>query len=95
MARQSLPLSDKVLTPKGSWTVAAGEAAARRSPPTRNSWNPGTYHFLIAPEGRRILNVRQYIARQAEHHKKENFKSELLRTLSAHGVEFDEKYVFD
>ena len=31
----------------------------------------------------------------AEHYKKENFKAELLRLLRAHGVEFDERYVFD
>ena len=32
----------------------------------------------------------KYIAEQAEHHKKEDFKSELPRFLRAHGVEFDE-----
>ncbi len=39
--------------------------------------------------------VKKYIAGQAEHHAKGDFKSELLRILRAHGVEFDEKYVFD
>ncbi len=39
--------------------------------------------------------VKKYIARQDEHHKKEDFKTELLRLLRAHGVEFDERYVFD
>ncbi|MCW5766091.1 MAG: IS200/IS605 family transposase [Phycisphaeraceae bacterium] len=39
--------------------------------------------------------VKRYIAGQAEHHKREDFKSELLRILRAHGVEFDETYVFD
>jgi putative transposase len=39
--------------------------------------------------------VKRYIATQAEHHKKEDFKSELLRLLRAHGIEFDERYVFD
>ena len=39
--------------------------------------------------------VKKYIARQEEHHRKEDFKSELLRILRAHGVEFDEQYVFD
>jgi len=32
---------------------------------------------------------------QAEHHKTEDFTSELLRTLRAHAVAFDEKNVFD
>jgi putative transposase len=39
--------------------------------------------------------VKKYIANQAEHHRKEDFKSELLRMLLAHGIEFDEQYVFD
>lgn len=39
--------------------------------------------------------VKRYIAGQAEHHQKEDFKSELLRLLRAHGIEFDERYVFD
>ncbi len=39
--------------------------------------------------------VKSYIAGQVEHHKKEDVKSELLRTLRLHQIEFDEKYVFD
>jgi REP element-mobilizing transposase RayT len=39
--------------------------------------------------------LKTYIAGQAEHHRKENFNSELLRILRAHGVEFDPRYVFD
>lgn len=39
--------------------------------------------------------VKAYIAGQHEHHKKEDFKSELLRMLRLHEIEFDERYVFD
>ncbi|MEQ1718156.1 MAG: hypothetical protein ABL907_19620 [Hyphomicrobium sp.] len=39
--------------------------------------------------------LKRYIKGQAEHHKTEDFKSELVRILRAHGVEFEEKYVFD
>ncbi len=39
--------------------------------------------------------MRKYIREQAEHHKQEDFMSELLRMLRLHEVEFDEKYVFD
>jgi hypothetical protein len=39
--------------------------------------------------------VKNYIAGQAEHHKKEDFKSEVLRLLRAHGVELDERFVFE
>ena len=39
--------------------------------------------------------VKTYIAHQKEHHRKEDFKSELLRLLHAHEIDFEEKYVFD
>ena len=39
--------------------------------------------------------VKRYIVGQHDHHKKEDFKSELLRILRAHGLEFDERYVFE
>ena len=39
--------------------------------------------------------VRKYIEGQAEHHKKVTFQDEYRRLLNKHGVEFDEKYVWD
>ena len=39
--------------------------------------------------------VKKYIAGQHEHHKKEDFETELLRLLRAHEIEFDEQYMFD
>ena len=39
--------------------------------------------------------VKEYIARQTQHHRKQNFKDELLALLNAHGVEFDVRYLFD
>ncbi|MCC6360611.1 MAG: hypothetical protein IT450_17875 [Phycisphaerales bacterium] len=35
--------------------------------------------------------VKKYVAGQAEHHKKEDFKSELLRMLRLHEIELDER----
>ena len=71
-----------------------------------SKWIHGTFHNLAAfawQEGYSVFSVsksqekavKKYIAGQAEHHKKVDFKSELLSLLRAHGVEFDEKYVFD
>lgn len=57
------------------------------------AWQEGYSVFSVSKSQEPA--VRQYIANQAEHHKKEDFKSELLRMLRMHGVEFDEKYVFD
>lgn len=40
-------------------------------------------------------DVKRYIDNQAEHHKKHDFKGELLALLRAHNVDFEERYVFD
>ena len=64
---------------------------------------PGACRVRLARRLQRVLGQQvsggrregDTSARQAEHHKAEDFKSELLRMLRAHGVEFDERYVFD
>jgi REP element-mobilizing transposase RayT len=57
------------------------------------AWQEGYSVFSVSKsqEG----PVKAYIAGQQEHHKKEDFKSELLRMLRLHEIEFEEKYVFD
>lgn len=63
-------------------------------PPLREfAWQEGYSVFSVSKsqEG----TVKKYIAGQQDHHKKEDFKSELLRLLHAHGVELDERYVFE
>jgi len=57
------------------------------------AWQEGYSVFSVSKSQEEA--VEKYIARQAEHHTREDFKSELLRILHAHGLEFDEKYVFD
>jgi len=57
------------------------------------AWQEGYSIFSVSNSQEEA--VRKYIATQAEHHKREDFKSELRRLIGAHGVEFDEKYVFD
>lgn len=57
------------------------------------AWQEGYSAFSVSKSQEDA--VKHYIARQAEHHRKEDFKSELLRLLRAHSVEFDERYVFE
>lgn len=57
------------------------------------AWQEGYSVFSVSKSQEQA--VTQYIAQQAEHHKKEDFRSELLRILHAHGVEFDLRHVFD
>jgi REP element-mobilizing transposase RayT len=57
------------------------------------AWQEGYSVFSVSKS--REEAVRAYIANQAEHHRQESFKSELLALLRRHGVEFDERYVFE
>ena len=57
------------------------------------AWQEGYSVFSVSKSQEQA--VKMYIAGQAEHHKKEDFKSEFLRILRLHGIEFDERYVFD
>ena len=42
-----------------------------------------------------VARAADYINRQAEHHRKKTFKEEFRAFLVKHGVEFDERYVWD
>lgn len=57
------------------------------------AWQQGYSVFSVSKSQEHA--VKAYIENQREHHEKEDFRSETLRLLRAHGVEFDEKYVFD
>jgi len=57
------------------------------------SWQEGYSVFTVSKSQEKA--VKAYIAGQHEHHKKEDFKTELLRMLRLHEVEFDPRYVFD
>lgn len=57
------------------------------------AWQEGYGVFSVSKSAE--TDVKNYIEKQAEHHKQRDFKAELLGLLRAHGVEFDERYVFD
>ena len=56
-------------------------------------WQEGYSVFSVSKS--QEAAVKSYIARQAEHHRTEDFKSELLGLLRVHAIDFEEKYVFD
>jgi putative transposase len=60
---------------------------------TAFSWQEGYSAFSVSKSQEDA--VKAYIEKQAAHHSQEDFKSEHLRLLRAHGVAFDERYVFD
>jgi REP element-mobilizing transposase RayT len=57
------------------------------------AWQEGYAVFSVSKSQEDA--VKKYIAIQVEHHKMEDFKSELVRMLQLHGIDFEEKYVFD
>ncbi len=57
------------------------------------AWQEGYSAFSVSKSQEEA--VKKYIANQAEHHKKEDFKTELRQMLRLHQIEFDEQYVFD
>ncbi len=57
------------------------------------AWQEG-YSVFSVSKSQEVV-VKRYIAGQAAHHRKEDFKSELLRLLRAHEMEIDERYVFE
>jgi hypothetical protein len=56
------------------------------------SWQNGYGAFTVSPT--QVGIVRDYIARQEEHHAKHSFRDEFVTLLRKNDVEFDEKYLW-
>ena len=56
-------------------------------------WQNGYGAFSVSPSA--LEQVRGYIADQEEHHKAMDFQNEFRQFLQKHGVEYDERYVWD
>lgn len=57
------------------------------------AWQAGFSIFAVSESN--VEAVRRYIANQREHHQKKSFQDEYRDMLRAHGVEFDERFVWD
>ena len=65
-----------------------------RSPALRDFfWQAGYGAFSISPG--HVAALKEYIANQEEHHRKESFQDEFRRLLKKYGVAYDERYVWD
>ena len=60
---------------------------------TAFSWQKGFGAFSVSESN--VEAVIQYIANHEEHHRKVSFKDELRSFLEKHGVEYDERYLWD
>ena len=59
----------------------------------RFHWQAGYGAFSVSQSS--ADRVKQYIANQVEHHRKQTFEAEYLRILDKHLVQYDRKYVFE
>ena len=57
------------------------------------AWQNGYGIFSIGSS--QIPSVRDYIARQEEHHRRVSFQDEFRQLLRRYEIEFDERYVWD
>jgi putative transposase len=57
------------------------------------AWQSGYGVFSVSASN--VEAVRDYIARQAEHHRKWSFQDEFRALLKKHGETWDERYVWD
>jgi REP element-mobilizing transposase RayT len=55
-------------------------------------WQSGYGGFSVSRSN--VDAVREYIATQAEHHKRLSFQEEFIALLEKHGIEYDPKYIW-
>jgi REP element-mobilizing transposase RayT len=56
-------------------------------------WQGGYAAFSVSASN--VEQVKAYIANQEEHHRRMTFQDELRELLSRHGLEWDERYIWD
>jgi len=57
------------------------------------AWQAGYGAFAVSYS--HIGRVKNYLGKQAEHHRKVTFQEEFLTFLKRHGIAYDERYVWD
>ena len=76
-----------VKTSSSSWAKTKGEQYSDFY------WQNGYGAFSVSQSN--TEDVQRYILGQEEHHKRVSFQDEFRRLLERHGVEYDERYVWD
>ena len=56
-------------------------------------WQRGYGAFSVSPS--QLSSLLEYINEQQEHHRTRTFEEEYCELLGKHGVDFDERYVWD
>jgi putative transposase len=57
------------------------------------AWQGGYGAFTVSAS--QVEKTRRYILDQEEHHKTQTFEEEFIALLKAHGIEYDERYIWN
>ena len=57
------------------------------------AWQTGYGAFSVSHSN--LAAVQKYIAEQEEHHRRTTFKEEFVTFLKKHGVDYDDRYLWD
>ncbi len=57
------------------------------------AWQDGYGAFTVSKSG--VPDVTVYIENQREHHRTRTYQEEYRALLDRHGIEFDERYIWD
>ena len=61
--------------------------------PGRFEWQRGYAAFTVSAS--QLEKLRAYVRNQAQHHRRRTFQDELRALLDRHGVEYDDRYIWD
>lgn len=77
-------------TIKGNSSKWINERSDRLS---RFAWQVGYGAFSVSAS--QVDTVRRYICMQKQHHQKTSFREEIVLLLEKHGIDYDERYLWD
>jgi REP element-mobilizing transposase RayT len=66
---------------------------AKPKRPGRFQWQRGYGAFTVSAS--QLDKVRAYVRNQERHHRRPTFQDEFRELLRRHGIEFDERYIWD
>ena len=78
---------EEVKTSSSKWVKTQSRALANFH------WQSGSGGFSVSPA--EVKEITEYIAAQESHHRVVSFQDEHRKLLASHGLEYDERYVWE
>ena len=89
--RPDIALSDMVRLIKANSSKWVNEQWVESG--RRFAWQSGYGAFTVSQS--QLSALAEYVEHQEEHHRERSFQQEFVAILKKHGVEYDERYLFD